>query len=381
MTSSGTASSKDSHTAADTATNTATNTATGAASNTASHTASNTAATTAATTTSSRPPRVHAVIWLAGGAGLLVAIALLVRSGLADILRVIDIAGWRLLWLVPLHLVPLSCYGCAWRSLLDDENAPSRVYLTWAAVVREAVGVLLPVARVGGEVVGARLLVRRGLTGTAAGASVVVELMLTVVAQLLFAIIGFVLLLGYPTVGQVGRVVALGLLASAVAGAGVFVIQRRWGLFRLMERALSFIAGDALTRVIGDPARLNAAIHALFRQRRRILACSAWQLTGMMTGALELWVTLWLLGRPASVGAAVVMESLSVAVQSIMFMVPAGLGAQEGGLVLFGAAVGISPQVALALSLARRARQIALGIPALGSWYWTERQARRPSIA
>src|ERR1700722_20497065 len=158
--------------------------------------------------------RVRVVIWLAGGAGLLVAIALLLRSGLADILRVIDIAGWRLLWLVPLHLVPLSCYGCAWRSLLDDESAPSRVYLTWAAVVREAVGVLLPVARVGGEVVGARLLIRRGLSGTTAGASVVVELMLTVVAQLLFAITGFVLLLGYPTVGQVGRVVALGLAAG-----------------------------------------------------------------------------------------------------------------------------------------------------------------------
>jgi len=175
--------------------------------------------------------------------------------------------------------------------------------------------------------------------------------------------------------------VALGLVASALAVLVFFIVQRRWGLFRLLERALSFIAGDALTRVIGDPARLDAAIHVMFRQRRRILACLAWQLTGMVAGALELWVTLWLLGRPASVGASIVMESLSVAVQSIMFMVPAGLGAQEGGLVLFGAAVGISPQVALALSLARRVRQIALGIPALGSWYWTERRGQRPSIA
>jgi putative membrane protein len=308
---------------------------------------------------------------------LLVAIALLVKSGFSDILRFIDIAGWRLLWLVPLHLVPLACYGCAWRSLLDDETAPSRVYLTWAAVVREAVGVLLPVARVGGEVVGARLLVRRGISGTTAGASVVVELMLTVVAQLVFAIIGFVLLLGYPTVGAVWRIVALGLAAGAVAVALFFVVQRRWGLFRLLERALSVIAGDALTRVIGDPARLDEKIHIMFRARRRIAACSAWQLTGMVAGALELWVTMRLLGQPGTIRGAMVIESLSVAVQSIMFMVPAGLGAQEGGFVLFGAAVGISPQIALALSLARRVRQIALGVPALGSWYWTERQGGR----
>jgi hypothetical protein len=36
--------------------------------------------------------------------------------------------------------------------------------------------------------------------------------------------------------------------------------------------------------------------------------------------------------------------------------------------------VGVSPQLALALSLARRVRQIGLGIPALLSWYWVERQ-------
>jgi putative membrane protein len=264
--------------------------------------------------------------------------------------------------------------------LLDDETAPSRVYLTWAAVVREAVGVLLPVARVGGEVVGARLLVRRGIAGTTAGASVVVELMLTVVAQLIFAILGFLLLLGYPTVGAVGRLVALGLAASAAAVALFFIVQRRWGLFRLLERALSVIAGDALTRLIGDPRLLDEKIHLMFGQRRRVAACLAWQLTGMVAGALELWITMRLLGQPGTIRGSMVIESLSVAVQSIMFMVPAGLGAQEGGFVLFGAAVGISAQVALALSLARRVRQIALGIPALGSWYMVERRESRRSI-
>jgi len=331
-------------------------------------------------------------VWIAGGAGLALAIALLLRGGIPEILRLLDIAGWRLLWLVPVHLVPLACFGCAWRMLLidrettrdaddvgrhkyrvDRSRVPGLGYLTWAAVVREAVGVLLPVARVGGEVAGARLLVRRGIGGVDAGASVVVELMLTVAAQLVFAIGGFVLLLGYPAVGPVVRDVALGLLASAAGVAAFFLVQRRWGLFRLMERALSAIAGPAMVRRLGDPARLDAAIRASFRRRGGIVGCAAWQLVGMVAGALELWVTLRLLGQPAGARAAIVVESLSVAVQSIMFMVPAGLGAQEGGFLVFGAAVGLSPQVALALSLARRVRQIVLGIPALGSWYWIER--------
>jgi uncharacterized membrane protein YbhN (UPF0104 family) len=57
-------------------------------------------------------------------------------------------------------------------------------------------------------------------------------------------------------------------------------------------------------------------------------------------------------------------------------MVPGGLGTQEAGFVLFGSAVGLAPQAALALSLARRMRQVLLGLPALLSWYWTERRGR-----
>src|SRR6202040_1029301 len=100
--------------------------------------------------------------------------------------------------------------------------------------------------------------------------------------------------------------------------------------------------------------------------------CAGWQLAGLFAGALELWVALRLLGHPGEVRQVIVVESLTMAVQSAMFIVPGGLGTQEGGFVLFGAAVGPPPQVSLALSLARRVRQVGLGLPALASWYWTE---------
>src|SRR5919201_7063394 len=83
--------------------------------------------------------RVRAAIWTAGGAGLALAIALLVRAGMPDILRLLDIAGWRLLWLVPIHLVPMALGAAGWRRLLRGARAPSLAYLTWAVVVREAV--------------------------------------------------------------------------------------------------------------------------------------------------------------------------------------------------------------------------------------------------
>ncbi|MFZ0498249.1 MAG: hypothetical protein WAU49_02615 [Steroidobacteraceae bacterium] len=50
----------------------------------------------------------------------------------------------------------------------------------------------------------------------------------------------------------------------------------------------------------------------------------------------------------------------------------AGLGVQEASLIGFGALLGVNAELALALSLAKRMREILFGVPALLSWYWVE---------
>ncbi len=86
----------------------------------------------------------------------------------------------------------------------------------------------------------------------------------------------------------------------------------------------------------------------------------------------ESWVLMYYLGSPVSWPEALILESLSTAVRNAAFAVPAGIGAQEGGFLLLGAALGIPPPVALALALAKRAREILVSGPALGVWAWME---------
>ena len=82
------------------------------------------------------------------------------------------------------------------------------------------------------------------------------------------------------------------------------------------------------------------------------------------------------MGVPIGLGDALVLESLSHAVRSAAFIVPGALGIQEAGLIALGALIGIDAQTALALSLVKRAREIAFGAPALLAWqvlevgYW-----------
>jgi putative membrane protein len=307
-----------------------------------------------------------------GVAGLALAIALLVYSGVPAVLRLLALAGWALCWVVPAHLVPVALDAVGWGALLRGERRATLPWLVWVAAVRDAINALLPVARVGGEVVAVRLLMWRGVTGAQAGGSVIVELTVTLVTQLLFALGGLGVLFVTLRDSATARLVLVGLGASVPVVVAFVLVQRRWGVAQLLERALTALAGRAVLATVGDPARLDGVVRELYGRRRALTWCGVWQLAGLLAGAGELWLTLYLLGHPPTLAAAVALESLTQAVQSAAFVVPAGLGTQEGSFLVFGSALGLAPDVALALALARRGRQLGFGLPVLLSWQWVE---------
>ena len=66
-------------------------------------------------------------------------------------------------------------------------------------------------------------------------------------------------------------------------------------------------------------------------------------------------------------------ESVLFAIRNAAFIVPSGLGVQEGAYALLGPLFGIPVEAALALSPAQtRARDIAIGVPVLLSWQLLE---------
>jgi uncharacterized membrane protein YbhN (UPF0104 family) len=94
-------------------------------------------------------------------------------------------------------------------------------------------------------------------------------------------------------------------------------------------------------------------------------------------GTVEVWLILRLLGSAVSWSDALMLESLGQAIRGAAFAIPGALGVQEGGYLLLAPLVGLRPDVALALSLAKRARELLLGIPGLLYLYFSERAFRR----
>jgi hypothetical protein len=113
---------------------------------------------------------------------------------------------------------------------------------------------------------------------------------------------------------------------------------------------------------------LDRAVRRLYRRRRAVLACFLWQLAGWSAGTGEIWLALLFLGHPVALGDAFAIEAVIQALSSTAFIVPAALGVQEGGFLAVGGLVGLAPELALALALVRRARDVIIFVPALLLW-------------
>ena len=95
-------------------------------------------------------------------------------------------------------------------------------------------------------------------------------------------------------------------------------------------------------------------------------------MTGWIVGVAEVLIVFAFMGSPISIAEALVIESLLHAIRGAAFAIPGALGAQEGGLVLLCAVFGIPPEQAIALSLVKRAADLAIGVPGLVGWQMLE---------
>jgi putative membrane protein len=316
---------------------------------------------------------VRTIARIAFALGLAVVVVLVAREGAQSIVSLLKEAGWVLLLLVPLHVLPLLLDVMGWRVLIPGRiNVPA---LFLIASIREAINRLLPVANIGGELVGVHLLTRQGISGTTAATSVIVEMLLIIVAQYLFLTLGVACLLNVT-----GSMQAQGSLLIAVAGGLPVVLLLIWSfrsgaLFRATKKLTSrLLASKETTATVLDKlANVDTAIRALTAAHGRLARTIVWQLAGLVAGCSETWLALRWLGHPVSLAAALALESLTLAARSLLFMAPAGLGVQEAGLIGVGHALGITSDMAIALSLAKRMREIVFGLPALVAWQWTMR--------
>lgn len=299
--------------------------------------------------------------------GLGLATCLVLWQGWSGVLSRLAGTGMGLLWISLFHVVPMALNTHAWQLLLPGARRRPLGWFAWIFWVRESVNGLLPVARLGGEAVAARLMVKGGVRAGLSIASLVVRLTLTLVTQVVFTLLGLLLLLFRTT--DHAAVLRLALLVPATAAVllALLAVQRA-GVAGLGARILR----GRFAALADDSLNLDRTVRRLYRRRRAVLACCGWQLAGWVAGAGEIWLAAFYLGYPMGPVDAVALESLSQAISTAAFLIPGALGVQEAGFVGLGALVGMGPEVALALALSRRVRDLVLYGPGLLVWQAVE---------
>jgi putative membrane protein len=308
--------------------------------------------------------------------GLAVLLWLFVGADYKAMLHLAVLCGWSLFWLVPYRGVYFILYSLGWFRLLHPYDPTRRApfgYVFWVTTVREAIDRLLPVASVGGGIVGVRLMAWRGLPVASVAATVIAEILLTLVALYLFTVLGLLLLAGVGAARSDYWRLLLAALVALPIPLVTGLLLRHGSVFARLERALRPWVG--ITAMSGAAAALDLELRACLRRPRTLLFAGSLQLVALIAGSFEIWFVLRLVGHPVGFAAAVIMESLTQALRHLAFFVPAGLGVQEASLVILGHAFGVSSELSLTVSIVKRLRELLCGLPPLLSWQWLE--ARR----
>jgi len=305
--------------------------------------------------------------------GLALILYLVKYVGLAAVFTAALSIGWggfAILCLYQLGLfVPM---GFAWYVLVPRESAARARVFMWARMVRDSAAEVLPFSQFGGIALGARAAILHGTSRALAFGSMIVDVTSELLAQVAYIALGLAMLSARAphtaSAQSLTTVFAIGLTLAAIAG-GLFIALQRYGHWMTAKLAARLLPGAAaataavpatLDQIYGSPARVGFSTTLHF---------AAWLLSSVGT-----WIAFRLIGVHVDVAAVMAIESLVYATRSAAAIVPNALGVQEGAYTLLAPLFGVGAEFGLAVSLLKRARDIAIGVPVLLIWQAVEGQ-------
>jgi putative membrane protein len=302
--------------------------------------------------------------------GVAIVVWLVAHADAAALFGVFPRIGWGFAAILAARGMTIVVDCAAWYCLLPRAERPAFAAMLPLRWIGEAINTTLPAAQIGGDVVRARLLQRLVAAPARGAASVAVDFCLSLFAQILFTLLGFVLLarLGdragwWPAALSAALVPAFALLSWELLVRRRLLVAAQRGAARLGQRRIA-LALEAL----------GAALGLIATSRPGLALSLALHLASFVGHAGELWLTLYLMGISTGPSEALLLESLSLAARSAAFVIPSGWGAQEAALIAIASATGLPAETALALGLVKRAREFAIGLPGLAAWAIAERR-------
>jgi putative membrane protein len=305
-------------------------------------------------------------------AGVAVVTGLVIYFGAGDVLHALtSVSASGFAEYIAAQLGITLGLGLCWRMLLRSRMRGSFWLCVWGRMVRDATGEFLPFSQVGGYVLGARVITLGGVSVADAAASTLGDITTEFLAQLVFIGVGLSILAHKVPQSDLLVPVAIGLSVAVVMGVGLVLVQRGAGakVFRALATRVAGMAGEGAALSID---RLQSALDIIYSERDRLAYCALFHLACWFGTASASYVGFHALGVGLSFVDAICIEALLHAIMALAFFVPGRVGIQEAAYTLLGGIFGVPPDIALSLSLLRRARDFVIAVPVLLIWQGIE---------
>jgi glycosyltransferase 2 family protein len=303
--------------------------------------------------------------------GVAVAAYLIFNIGFSAVFSAVLRIGWAGFALTCLYALALYVgLGVAWYVLVPGLTSNRLRTFVWGRIVRDSAAEVLPFSQVGGFVIGARATILNGVAAPLAFASTIVDVSAEMMAQIGYVALGLVILRERaphtPLNISLINTLLIGLVVGALAG-GTFIFAQNKGTWITDKLADRF-----LPKAIAHAAAVAESLRAIYRRPWRVGFSVVLHFGGWIGSAIVTLIAALLIGAAVDLPGMIALDSLVFAIRATGFVVPNALGVQEAAYALLGPLLGVPPEMALAVSLLRRARDIAIGIPALLIWQGLE---------
>lgn len=295
--------------------------------------------------------------------------------GFARVLAVgqrIGAGGFLAYWLW--SLMTFVLLGAAWLAVARGESARRLPLFSWARLVREATSDLLPFSQLGGLIFSGRVLQSARIPGTRVYASMIADQTTEIASQLLFTLFGLAMLAPLLTGKSAtpGLIPAIAIALAVLVGLIVLVTTSRRWIGPIARSAAGRLLPASAATAVADVAAEVTAIYA----RRDLVAWSfTLNLAAWLFAGIGAWLVLQIMGIDFPIGRTLALEAVIFALRSAAFAIPAGIGVQEVGYALVAPLIGLPAEAALALALAKRARDLSIAVPVLLIWQVDEARA------
>ena len=304
--------------------------------------------------------------------GLFVLGLLILWQGFDEIIELLSKSGFLLLTLPIVWLPSLIAAVISWYYLFPKKVIPPFNELFISLWIGRAINTILPVATIGGEIAKARLLILWGRPAVNVCASVLVDKTVQALALIPWAIIGTALLISLAIDTKLAIAIILGILLLSIGIIGFIVVQRA-GIFSFFARMIGKFNNSSSWEGITLKANdVDILVKDIYNNKKRFIISISWRTLGLILQTTEVWLACYLLGHPISIIEALMLKSLTSIITDLAFIIPNGYGIQEGGYLILGGLIGLTPEFSLAVSLATRIREVIIDLPGLFCWQYIE---------